>query len=589
MFIRFLTSLLATVLTVLVLSGCISDDAPTAPFPDYQPPEIEWLAPNSGSELAGIVTISFSVSDNEGHIDRIAVYRNGFAPDEWRISASGDSTYSLDWDSREVEDGVYILEVRAWDDAGNLGISPTLMVSVKNVTDPPEDRLPPEVWWTAPDAGSTLSDTVRLVLGFFDEVAVDSVRLIRNGALVMTYYPQGREETLEYLWDTRSDSDGVHIWEARAWDNSGNIGTSQSLLIRVSNSDDPPPEDHTPPTIIWLSPAPGDTLEGTVNLRFQVIDNTALDSVQLLLNGQLWRSMNGVNRENFYDGNVLFDTNDRADGMIIAQVRAVDISGNTNLSQVVMFTIRNNYPEVIWVPEDYETIQDAIWASEDGDTIMVSAGEYRESIQMFDKNVSLVSEEGPEETILNGTDLWVIVWLGGDQDSTTIIRGFNFLNPSEFQCYCLSMDGVGTKIVNNIFSVPNSNGYGIISGFISSQIRNNLFINLHGSGDMASSWGTFDNNMIINAVYGLWNAQGHGQPLIPNYNLFWNVNEVVVGGEMGWGNQNIDNQEPIFVEGSYRLAEGSPGIDQGRPDLRDPDSSRSDIGVYGGPYAYLNQ
>ncbi len=325
-------------------------------------------------------------------------------------------------------------------------------------------------------------------------------------------------------------------------------------------------------------------VEGTVALRFQVMDDVELDSAAVYLNGRELQNLKVSG--NFFEGYVTWNTLDYLDGNYIVEVLAWDSAGNIGFGVGVVLTVRNDTPRVIRVPYDFETIQDAVWNSEDGDTIMVEAGEYHEQLQFFDKNVSLVSESGPEETIINGAGLWAIVWLGGGQDSTMLIRGFTFFNPSEFQCYCFSIDGIGTKIVNNIFSVPNADGYGIISGFITAQIRNNLFINLRGSGDLGSSWGDFDNNMVINAVRGLHNAQGNGQPLIPDYNLFWNVDMLAAGPPMGWGENNINNEEPIFIEGSYRLQEGSPGIDQGRPDLLDPDGSRADIGVYGGPYAY---
>ncbi|HID10896.1 MAG TPA: hypothetical protein EYP17_06305 [Candidatus Latescibacteria bacterium] len=39
--------------------------------------------------------------------------------------------------------------------------------------------------------------------------------------------------------------------------------------------------------------------------------------------------------------------------------------------------------------------------------------------------------------------------------------------------------------------------------------------------------------------------------------------------------------------GDFHLREGSPRIDGGNPDpeYNDPDGSRNDIGIYGGPYA----
>lgn len=87
--------------------------------------------------------------------------------------------------------------------------------------------------------------------------------------------------------------------------------------------------------------------------------------------------------------------------------------------------------------------------------------------------------------------------------------------------------------------------------------------------------------------FAYWNATYHGQVLIPDYNLFWDYPEFLGGGEnLEFGDNNILDREPLFEEDSFRLREGSPGIDQGQPDLQDTDGSRSDIGVYGGPYAY---
>jgi len=611
---RRTTLYLAVIIIISILFACTEETHVTlvSPVIDHIAPFVEWVDPESGSELSGTVELVFSVYD-ENSIDRIRVYINGVRYDGWGGHpcpplttqaetpappiqlggiASSDTTFTLPWNTIDVEDGIYILEARAWDEAGNLGTSPSLMVNVKNETDPPpEDRLPPDVWWTAPDGGSTLSGTVNLQVRFYDESSVDSVRLLKNGAAVATYIPpydsRGGEFEAEYLWNTLPDSDGVYIWEARAWDASGNVGVSPSLLIRVRNEEEPPPLDLTPPVVTWLSPEPGSTVEGLVELRFQVMDDVGLDSVKVYLNGQEWQNL--VNVEEFLDANIIWITSDYPDGNYIVEVRAWDSSGNTGSAPGVTLLVLNHpprEPRVLWVPDDYEKIQDAIWASEDGDTIMVRAGEYHEQLQFFDKNVSLISELGPELTTIDGTGFYTAIWITGGQDTNMVVRGFKFINDSEFQCMCLNIyGGASPKIFNNIMIAPNGSGFW--SGKTTALIRNNLFLNTDYAVSMAHSWGDFSNNMIIH-TYNLafWNAAINGQPLIPDYNLLWDFDRLLAGGPMVWGEHNIDDQEPLFEEGSYRLREGSPGIDQGRPDLLDPDGSRSDIGVYGGPYAY---
>lgn len=93
--------------------------------------------------------------------------------------------------------------------------------------------------------------------------------------------------------------------------------------------------------------------------------------------------------------------------------------------------------------------------------------------------------------------------------------------------------------------------------------------------------------MIINmSQYGFWNSRILGQPLIPDYNLFWNCANVVNQDfPIEWGENNI-YREPIFQNNCFRLEPNSPGVDQGSPGLVDIDESRSDIGAYGEPLAY---
>ena len=82
-----------------------------------------------------------------------------------------------------------------------------------------EDTSPPDIWWGAPEAGATLSDTVRLQLRYFDEEKVDSIKLVKDGAVVAIFVPPGfrggSQGGVDFLWDTNSDSDGVHIWGKR--------------------------------------------------------------------------------------------------------------------------------------------------------------------------------------------------------------------------------------------------------------------------------------------------------------------------------------------------------------------------------------
>lgn len=106
------------------------------------------------------------------------------------------------------------------------------------------------------------------------------------------------------------------------------------------------------------------------------------------------------------------------------------------------------------------------------------------------------------------------------------------------------------------------------------------------------------NNVISGGFYGIVAANDEGYNCNPqvSYNNLWNnvKNYCVYEGatidtSLG-GNVYLD---PMFVGGDdYHLQYGSPCIDAGDPNIKDPDSSRSDIGCYGGTwgetYAYLD-
>jgi parallel beta-helix repeat protein len=126
--------------------------------------------------------------------------------------------------------------------------------------------------------------------------------------------------------------------------------------------------------------------------------------------------------------------------------------------------------------------------------------------------------------------------------------------------------------------------------FETAPIRNNTLISqgLYGVIQISRFSNEIKNNIISGGLRGIVGVEEDGYQCNPqvSYNDLWNnqVNYYMPGGasvdtSLG-GNIYLD---PMFVGGDdYHLQYGSPCIDAGDPNIKDPDSSRSDIGFYGG-------
>ncbi|MCF7809972.1 hypothetical protein K9N50_03180 [bacterium] len=571
--IRNFASFTVILILTLLFVNC-TEDSPTTPSIDYVAPYVEWVNPSNSAELSGTVEFSFSVYDENG-IDSVKLYINGTL---FLGSANASPPATAGGD----KGGVTLSDFK---------LTPAITsCSIRNppLYSPPclrRDRL----YYVR---GDDYTNTDEVVFTFCkNEPAGADSPFSKGGIEVGFYLVNSSDTTITIEWNTLDYEDGVYILEARAWDTSGNLGTSPSLMVNVKNNDEPPPEDRTPPVVNWVSPEPGTEVDGIIDLQFDALDNTSIDYIKVYINGALPAGYTLAGQDNEARYSVSWHTEDYADGDYDIEVRAFDTAGNVGSVPAVSLTVLNyppREPQVIWVRDDYETIQDAVWHSEDGDTIIVRRGIYREWVEMFDKNVSLISESGPEVTFIDGSFRNLCLSITGSQDTTMIVRGFTFIKNSSAGCVGIN---ASPKIVNNIFTGPGNiedPNSGLEGGWNAAIVRNNLFINIDNGVELAHSWGDFSNNMLIQiSVYAFWNSANEGQPLIPDYNLFWDISENFGHiQDMEIGAHNIFDQAPQFMENSYNLRDNSPGKNQGKPDIMDLDGTRSDIGVYGGPYAY---
>jgi len=217
------------------------------------------------------------------------------------------------------------------------------------------------------------------------------------------------------------------------------------------------------------------------------------------------------------------------------------------------------------------------------------------SINIIEDNQTGISSGfGDKSLIINNTftnnHRGISLWVSG---GPTVINNLIMVGPEDYSqgIYGDFLDSV--FIENNLIVGPEWNAVGVykFSGhFETAPIRNNTLISdgLYGVVRIAHFSNEIKNNIISEGLYGIATYQEDGYTCNPqvSYNDLWNNTQNYYTQEGGGVDTSLGGNiylDPMFLGGNdYHLQYGSPCIDAGDPNIKDPDSSRSDIGCYGG-------
>ncbi len=222
---------------------------------------------------------------------------------------------------------------------------------------------------------------------------------------------------------------------------------------------------------------------------------------------------------------------------------------------VFLFLVGSVNGAVIYVPDDYPTIQGAIDAAASADTIVVRAGTYGENIDFAGKDVALVSESGPSVTTIDGNSLGSTVTFANGEGPGAMILGFTITNG--FTTTYLVGGGIqcsaSSPTIRNNWIIGNHSDYeggGILCIHTGTAlIMNNLIEDnwAHDGAGVTCMWGgdatIVGNDISLNTGDNAAGIHCNGaSPLIERNRIYGNDSQVFNGGGI-----NLGDSSPLIV------------------------------------------
>lgn len=262
---------------------------------------------------------------------------------------------------------------------------------------------------------------------------------------------------------------------------------------------------------------------------------------------------------------------------------------------VLIFSPRASGQTTIHVPADQPTIQAAINAASDGDTVQVAPGTYTENINFMGKSITVTSSGGASNTIIDGGQKGFVVNFSNNETRASVLNGFTITDdapplPTQvlFNTDGVFVGGANPTITNNI--ITNNRGYGIEINFGSAYISGNTISHTSTAGDPSQDFGCdYDDGDAI-FIGGTSNSIT-AAPVIDHNTIEYNVGHCLGGGiglnaaplSTTISNNIIANNQSLGYGGGVYTQNGSVSLYQNL--IYDNVSGLAGGGVYlsGGP------
>jgi hypothetical protein len=162
------------------------------------------------------------------------------------------------------------------------------------------------------------------------------------------------------------------------------------------------------------------------------------------------------------------------------RLRELVAAGFAVLAMGILGAIPATAANVLNVPGTYATVQAAINASSNGDTVVVAPGTYFENIDFKGKLITVQSAQGPSVTTIDGSNLAPVVNFSTNETTAAVIQGFTLQHGNAtgvfgYEGAGVHINGASPTVAGNVITANTScaDGTGISIAFASPTIRDN--------------------------------------------------------------------------------------------------------------------
>jgi hypothetical protein len=285
----------------------------SAAYSDSSVPVSQIVSPLNSATVSGTVSLTTILSDNAG-IARAELWK-----DSVLYRTSYVTPFGFSWPTTGETNGSHALVVKAYDVAGNTTASNSVTVTVNNAA----DTTAPTVSISSPANGASVAGTVTVTAGASDNSgAVSRVELYKDSVLLAT----DTVSPFSFSWDSIQDTNATHSLQAKAYDPSGNVGSSTVVSVTVANS-----TDTTAPAVMITNPLNGSKVpnKGTLKISASSSDASGISLIELLVDGVVVKTCSAVTS---CAGSI--QVSGLSAGTHVISAKATDIKGNTATTQV---------------------------------------------------------------------------------------------------------------------------------------------------------------------------------------------------------------------------------------------------------------